>query len=110
LAGDAENGNAMLAHTYATTSKHRLDHPADGLLSGLEEEMEVVREERPGIAGRLRRPERAPEALQEVPPIRVIRKNPPLLDSSNDNVVKGAGSVNPSEAGHGGKCIPCVAS
>ncbi len=68
--------------------------------AGLQQEMRVVAEERPGIAGRARLGENLTHPLDEAIPVDVVPEDQPPFDAAHDDVVKDSGPIEPSVAGH----------
>ena len=69
-------------------------------LAGRQEQVDVVGEERPGVAGRAGLRERVAEDLPERQPVRVVAEDLPPLDAARHHVVQGPGEVDAGEAGH----------
>ena len=70
--------------------------------AGLQQEVEMVGNQRPGKAASGGVDQDGVEARDEFIPIRIVGKYLPTFDSAADDVVQGAGSVYAGLAGHGG--------
>jgi len=66
---------------------------ADGCLSGSEQQMEMIWNNRPGIAGRLCFQQDAAESFDKIVPVLIIFEYPPPFYPSANNVMQRSGSV-----------------
>ncbi len=61
----------------------------------------MVREEYPGIAGRLTLGKKSSASLKEITPVRSGKKDGASFDTSYDDVMEHAGRIEAESAGHG---------
>jgi hypothetical protein len=87
---------------YRIPGKQPLHYSRYRHISGPQQQVEMVRYERPGVTGGSRLSENLTEPAEKILPVRVIPVNTAALNPAADNMVQRSGGINAGSARHAG--------
>jgi hypothetical protein len=87
---------------YRIPGKQPLHDRPYRYIPGPQQQVEMVRNESPGVTGGLRLSENLTEPAEKILPVRVILINPAALNPTADNMLQRSGSINAGSARHTG--------